>query len=66
MYVQTYGINMLKEKEFKNKRLEVRVKSSTLEKINKIRDLYRLSQSELIEQIVDNVFEEHQKSGKIE
>lgn len=66
MYVQTYGQNMLEIKEKKDKRLEIRVKESTLDKINKIRDLYKISQSDLIEELVNKVYEKYQKSGKID
>jgi predicted DNA binding CopG/RHH family protein len=56
---------MLKLKEKKDKRMEIRVKASTLKRINKIRALYNLSQSELIEELINNAYAEHQKSGKI-
>jgi metal-responsive CopG/Arc/MetJ family transcriptional regulator len=56
---------MLEVKEKKDKRLEVRLKPSVLKKLNKIRDLYRMSQSDLIEELIKNIYEEHQKSGKI-
>jgi hypothetical protein len=65
MYGQTYGQNMLKLKENKDKRLEVGVKESTLEKLNKIRHLYNISQADLIEELINKVYEKHQKSGKI-
>lgn len=57
---------MLKVKENKDKRLEVRVKGATLEKLNKIRHLYNISQSDLIEELINKVYEKHQKSGKID
>jgi metal-responsive CopG/Arc/MetJ family transcriptional regulator len=65
MYVQTNGQNMLEIKERKDKRMEIRLKPSILEKLNKIRDLYRVSQSELIEELIKKVYAEHQKNGKI-
>jgi hypothetical protein len=57
---------MLKVKENKGKRLEVRVKESTFNKLNKIRYLYNISQSDLIEELINKVYEKHQKSGKID
>jgi hypothetical protein len=57
---------MLKVKENKSKRLEVRVKESTLNKLNKIRHLYNISQSDLIEELINKVYEKNQKSGKID
>lgn len=56
---------MIEIKEKKDKRMEIRVKSSTLKKLNKIRFLYNLSQADLIEELVKNCYAEHQKNGKI-
>lgn len=57
---------MLKEKEKKSKRMEIRIKESTLDKINKIRKLYKLSQSDIIEQLVEDAFSKIQKNDKID
>ena len=66
-FVCTKGTLMLKEKENKTSRLDLRIKPSSKDKINVLRSLYgSMSQSELIEQLIDKSYAEHQKSGKIE
>ena len=57
---------MLKEKNNKTDRLNIRTKPETTLKINRIRSLYgKMSQSELIEALVDKEYAEPQKNGKI-
>ena len=58
--------NMLENKENKTDRLNLRVKPTSTDKINKIRALYgKMSQADLIEHLVDKAYAEHQKNGKI-